>query len=101
LPSPSAGRAAAPHKISVLGRKPAPNAVRSSVPFVQPPQLCTLVEHAPEEGDWISEIKFDGYRLLIAIEGRSVRLLTRNGHDWSDRLPAVHATIKALGLSIS
>lgn len=74
-------------------------AVRSTIPASQQPQLCTLVvDSAPEGEDWLSEIKFDGYRLLVAIDDRSVRLLTRNGHDWSDRMPALHAEFKRLGL---
>jgi bifunctional non-homologous end joining protein LigD len=69
----------------VLRSKPAPKAIRSPLPSVQSPQLCALVEHAPDDGDWVSEIKFDGYRLLVASEGHTVRLLTRKGHDWSDQ----------------
>lgn len=50
------------------------------------PQLATLVDRAPE-GDWVYEIKFDGYRILARIRDGEVRLFTRNGHDWTDRLP--------------
>ena len=36
------------------------------------PQLATLVARLPEGGQWMSEIKFDGYRLLARIrDGRS------------------------------
>jgi bifunctional non-homologous end joining protein LigD len=70
-------------------RPPAPGAVRGRVPDDQRPQLCQLVEEAPEDSGWVSEIKFDGYRLLARIDGGQVRLITRNGHDWTDRLPAV------------
>ena len=45
---------------------------------------------------WLSEIKFDGYRILAAIENAQVRLLTRNGHDWADRMPNIAASFKAL-----
>lgn len=38
---------------------------------------------------WLSEINFDGYRLLASIDHGEVRLLTRNGHNWTERLPAV------------
>ena len=40
---------------------------------------------APDGPEWLHEIKFDGYRTLARIENGAVRLLTRNGHDWSDR----------------
>jgi bifunctional non-homologous end joining protein LigD len=36
--------------------------------------------------DWLFEVKFDGYRLLARIDARSVRLITRNGHDWTSKL---------------
>ena len=34
------------------------------------PQLATLASGAPPRGDWIFEIKFDGYRLMARIEAR-------------------------------
>ena len=69
------------------------------MPAKQAPQLCSLVDRAPDDADgWVSEIKFDGYRLLVAVSSGTVRLLTRNGHDWSDRMPAVHAAFVGLRL---
>jgi bifunctional non-homologous end joining protein LigD len=35
------------------------------------------VEKLPE-GDWLYEIKFDGYRALAFKEGKDVRLVSRN-----------------------
>ena len=72
---------------------PAPGAVRGSVPEKQAPQLCKLAETPPTGQGWISEIKFDGYRLLAHVKDGRARLITRNGHDWTDRLPAVAAMI--------
>jgi bifunctional non-homologous end joining protein LigD len=37
----------------------------------------------------VHEIKHDGYRLIARRDGAGVRLLTRNGHDFSERYPAV------------
>jgi bifunctional non-homologous end joining protein LigD len=74
-------------------RAPAPGAVRGSVPADQAPQLCKLEESTPRGQGWVSEIKFDGYRLLAHVNGGRVRLFTRNGHDWTDRLPAVVAAV--------
>ncbi len=60
-------------------------AVKSPMPAFIEPCLATLVAKPPIGGDWVHEIKFDGYRIQARIDGKSVRLLTRNGLDWSDR----------------
>jgi bifunctional non-homologous end joining protein LigD len=49
---------------------------------VQP--VCAKVPSAP---DWLHEIKYDGYRLRVERNGDRVRLITRNGHDWTGRYP--------------
>ncbi|WP_226475956.1 DNA ligase D [Pseudomonas sp. MWU16-30323] len=64
------------------------------------PQLATLVDRAPD-GDWVYEIKFDGYRILTRIRDGEVRLFTRNGHDWTDRLPRQVKALEALKLKDS
>ena len=73
---------------------PAPRAVKGRLPRDQAPQLSTPVNVPPDGSHWLSEIKLDGYRLLAWIDGGKVRLVTRNGHDWAGRLPAV---AKAIG----
>jgi bifunctional non-homologous end joining protein LigD len=30
---------------------------------------------------WVHEIKHDGFRLMIRLDGAGIRLITRNGHD--------------------
>jgi bifunctional non-homologous end joining protein LigD len=84
---------------------PSPAAVELSTapkapqPRTLEPQLATLASSAPEGGDWIVETKFDGYRLLARIDARgSVRLVTRNGNDWTDRLCGLADAIAALGI---
>jgi bifunctional non-homologous end joining protein LigD len=72
-------------------------AVKRTQPLTLSPQLATLVERAPA-GDWIYEMKFDGYRLLARIDADGVRLFTRNGHDWTSKLRRVAAAVKALKL---
>lgn len=62
------------------------------------PQLATLVTQVPAGDDWLYEIKFDGYRLLTRVEGDDVRCITRNGNDWSHKLPALVEAIRALKL---
>lgn len=71
-----------------------------ALPETFTPQLATLVDRAPE-GDWLYEIKFDGYRMLARIRDGEVRLFTRNGHDWTDRLPRQVKALQALKLKDS
>ena len=80
------------------GAKGVPPAGGTVLPAMLEPQLATLVSSVPV-GDWIVETKFDGYRLLARIEGGEVRLFTRNGHDWTDKLGPVAEGIAALGLT--
>ena len=75
---------------------PAVDAERGDLPGRQAPQLATLAEAAPEGAGWISEVKFDGYRLLAWKDGREVRLVTRNGQDWTGRLPDVARAVGKL-----
>ncbi len=92
---------AQPESVSKL--RPKPSAAEPPRPAALPvklaPQLATLVDHIPAGSDWQYEIKFDGYRLLTRIDGASVRCFTRNGHDWSEKLPALVKSLGALKLA--
>jgi DNA ligase D len=66
-----------------------PGAAPAPMPARWRPQLATPAEAAPKTPGWIHEIKYDGYRTLIFIEGGAVRLITRNGHDWTARYGAL------------
>jgi bifunctional non-homologous end joining protein LigD len=59
-------------------------------------QLATLVDAPPEGSQWVHEIKFDGYRLLAFLANGDVRLLTRNGNDWTPKFPAISASVAKL-----
>ncbi len=48
-------------------------------------QLAGLVTSVPEGDDWLYELKYDGYRILAFVEGGDVRLVTRNGGDFTAR----------------
>jgi bifunctional non-homologous end joining protein LigD len=41
----------------------------------------------PSGADWIHEIKHDGFRILARRDGAGVRLITRNGNDFTSRFP--------------
>ena len=83
-------RAPAPLPAKLPGARPAP------LPPFLPPQLATPRATASDGPEWLHEIKFDGYRTLARIEKSAVRLLTRNGHDWSDRYGGLGAAFEAL-----
>ena len=57
--------------------------------------LPTKATTVPDTPDWIHEIKYDGYRLRLERDGDRVRLITRNGYDWTKRYPwIVEAALK-------
>jgi bifunctional non-homologous end joining protein LigD len=58
----------------------------------------TRVSAVPTGPDWIHEIKLDGYRIVARVEKGEVRLLSRNGGDWTARAPRVAEAVASLGL---
>jgi len=72
-------------------------AKKASLPEKLEPQLATLVSAVPP-GEWVKENKFDGYRLLARIDRSDVRLLTRNGNDWTSKLRPIANAVAELGL---
>ncbi|EJN20799.1 DNA ligase D [Pseudomonas sp. GM79] len=70
---------------------------KARLPELLKPELATLVESAPS-GEWSYEIKFDGYRVMARIDHDEVKLFTRNGHDWTHKLPGQAEALAALGL---
>lgn len=93
-----AGGAAARRRAGARRSGPGPSALpgarKAALPESVKPQLATRVSDAPGGDDWLHEVKLDGYRMIARIDGGQVRLLTRNGHDWTERMPQV---AKALG----
>ncbi|MBY3582201.1 ATP-dependent DNA ligase [Rhizobium bangladeshense] len=63
------------------------------------PCLALLKPRPPKGRQWAFEVKWDGYRLAIHIEPKGVRVITRGGHDWTDRFPAIVAQAKRLPVS--
>jgi len=63
--------------------------------FIEP-CLPSSAERPPSGPDWIHEIKHDGYRLMARRDSVGIRLLTRNGHDWSPRYPLIREAVNRL-----
>src|SRR3954467_623385 len=71
---------------------------RAKLPQFISPQLATLVAEPPKTGEWLYEVKHDGYRMLARLTKRDARLFTRSGKDWTERLPHLVRALKALKL---
>ena len=56
-----------------------------------------VVKRLPEGGDWVYELKFDGYRALIIKDEQRVELRSRKNKD----LTAMYPGIAAAGLRLS
>jgi bifunctional non-homologous end joining protein LigD len=81
-----------PDALSAAGAK------KAALPATLKPQLATLSKAVPSDGQWLYEIKFDGYRLLARLERGRARLFTRNGHDWSERMKPLVEDLEATGV---
>ncbi len=68
----------------------------AALPGFVPPQLATSVDRPPPGGGWGHEIKFDGYRLQLRVEGGKATLKTRKGLDWTAKFAAIAADAAAL-----
>ena len=63
--------------------------------FIQP-CLPARADEAPSSANWIHEIKHDGFRMMVRRDAAGVRLLTRNGVDWTTRFPLIAEAAAAL-----
>jgi bifunctional non-homologous end joining protein LigD len=59
-------------------------------------ELATLVDEAPEGDEWVAEVKYDGYRVVLALQDGRARAFTRSHAEWSDRFPTLIGAAQAL-----
>ena len=76
------------------GKKPSS---QIAMPGFVPPQLCMSVDRPPVGAGWGHEIKFDGYRVQLRIEGGEAVVRTRKGLDWTEKFSAIAKEAGALG----
>ena len=88
---PAEGEGGAPLRLADLT-----GAARRPVPQTQPLALAMVVEEPPAGDDWLHEIKHDGYRIVARIEEGEVRLVSRNGKDWTKEFPQVARAVGRL-----
>lgn len=62
------------------------------------PQLAQMAETPPSGSGWLHELKLDGYRMQARKDGKQVRMLTRTGLDWTDRVRTVANEIAKLAV---
>ena len=74
-----------------------PGARKAPLPASLHAQLATAVTDPPRGDEWLHEMKFDGYRILSRLEKGRVRLVSRNGKDWTERFPTVTEAVAGLG----
>jgi bifunctional non-homologous end joining protein LigD len=60
------------------------------------PLLPTAVDEPPDGPDWFHEVKYDGYRTQVILEGGTARAFTRQGYDWSERYAHILAAMERL-----
>jgi hypothetical protein len=94
------------HVRPMLWSSPAP--ARRPEGFIAP-RLPTLGHTVPSGPQWAHEIKHDGYRFICRREGNRIRVFSRRGHDWTDRvrrivdtfarLPATSVTLDGEGVA--
>lgn len=64
---------------------------QAKLPSFIAPQLCETADIIPQGKDWAFEMKYDGYRLLLAIADGKCAAFTRSGLDWSSKFSAIIA----------
>jgi bifunctional non-homologous end joining protein LigD len=74
---------------------PSARSRRRPAGFILPcqPTLAAVVPTGPQ---WIHELKHDGYRIVALKDGRSVRLWSRHGRDWTGELAAIVAAVRSM-----
>src|SRR3979411_1947056 len=88
--------APAENKIATSLSTPVEGKKVTAMPDFVAPQLCTSVDRPPGGEGWCHEIKFDGYRVQLRIEGGEATLKTRKGLDWTDKFGSIASEASAL-----
>jgi len=94
-----AGAVPAPAKAArakASAKEPLPGAKKAPMPGYVPPMLTTLVDAPPAGEDWMHEIKYDGYRMVVRIERGRARLFSRNEKEWTASFPSLVKALAAM-----
>lgn len=58
------------------------------------PMLATLAESVPSGGEWLHEVKWDGYRAIVTVAGGEAELTSRNGNSLTERFQSVARAVE-------
>lgn len=61
-----------------------------------PPMLAKLTDRPPSGPEWFHEVKYDGYRTLAWLDGKTVQLFSRSGLDWTEKYPPIEKALRSL-----
>jgi bifunctional non-homologous end joining protein LigD len=76
-----------------------PGATPAPFPGFIEPCHPTLRQKAPSGGDWVHEIKFDGYRTQAHLRNGEPAIYTRRGHNWTLRFQPIADALATLQVS--
>lgn len=93
---PAGARGAGDPPDTTTAPRLADGALAGPMPLDAPFQLAALVDEAPEGETWIHEIKYDGYRLRVALDRGAARVITRHRQDWTDRFSRIAGAVREL-----
>ncbi|GAA4855848.1 DNA ligase D [Luteimonas vadosa] len=71
----------------------------TGLPLGFEPALATLRAAPPTGDDWLHELKWDGYRLLVDLDAGKARLRSRGGLDWNATFREIARAVEALPVS--
>ncbi|MYL29557.1 DNA ligase D [Halobacillus halophilus] len=61
------------------------------------PMLLTSSDELPEDGEWIFEPKYDGFRAFLEFSPEGIRLISRNGKDLTEKFPEICSAVPPPG----
>ena len=61
------------------------------LPAFRAVQLATLADTPPAGDAWLHEVKYDGYRALLAVGGGQAKAYTRKANDWTPQFAQIAA----------
>jgi bifunctional non-homologous end joining protein LigD len=68
-----------------------------STPLKFIPTMQPKLHELPPSGDgWLHEIKYDGYRIQLHVDGSRITTYTRNGHDWTAKFQPIVKAARAI-----